>query len=68
MTPLKAKNIRSETKEELYQKEATLRKELYELQVKASSGAVDKPHRIRQIRKDIARILTVLKEKENASK
>jgi large subunit ribosomal protein L29 len=68
MTALKSKNLRSETIEELRERELTLRKELYDLRVKASSGAIDKPHRMREIKRDIARILTILKEKQNAPK
>lgn len=64
MTSLKCKNLRSETIEELVEREVTLCKELYELRVKAVSGRIEKPHMIEGIKRDIARILTVLREKK----
>lgn len=68
MTSLKAKDIRNETIEELREKELELRKELYELKMQAHSSRIEKPHRIKEVRRDIARLLSVLKEKENARK
>ena len=68
MTSLKAKDLRNETLEELRGRELTLRKELYALRVQAHSGQIEKSHRIRQIRRDIARLLSTLREKENAQK
>lgn len=68
MTSLKAKDLQNETAEELWQRESALRKELYELRIQAHSNRIEKPHRIKEIRRDIARLLTVLKEKENATK
>lgn len=68
MTALKAKDIRNETIGELKEKESTLHKELYELKMHANSGRIEKPHRIKEVRRDIARLLSVLKEKENARK
>jgi len=68
MTPLKAKDLRSETVEELQGKEFALSKELYDLRVQSYSGRIERSHRIRQIRRDIARLLSVLREKENVKK
>ncbi|MEZ0290465.1 MAG: 50S ribosomal protein L29 [Sulfolobales archaeon] len=39
-----------------------LRTELLRLRAQASAGTLDKPHRIRQVRKNIARILTIERE------
>jgi len=41
----------------------TLSKELFELRFKSSSEGIAKPSRIRQIRRDIARIKTILRER-----
>lgn len=68
MTSLKAKDLRSETIEELRGRELALRKELYDLRVQAHSGRIEKSHRIREIKRDIARLLGMFKEKENAQK
>lgn len=64
MTSLKCKNLRSETIEELTEREIALRKELYGLRVKAISGRIEKPHMIEEIKRNAARILTVLREKK----
>ncbi len=38
------------------------RKELAELRLKAGHGAVEKPSRLRELRREIARALTILRE------
>ncbi len=65
---MKAAELRQMTDEELKAKLDELKEELFQLrfQKAAQAGAVDKPHRFRQIRRDIARILTVLRERELA--
>lgn len=68
MTSLKARDLQNETTEELRERESALRKELYELRIQAHSSRVEKPHRIKEIRRNMARLLTVLKEKGNAAK
>lgn len=68
MTSFKAKDLRNETAEELRERELELRKELYDLRVQVHSGRIEKPHRIEEIKRDIARLLSVLKEKENVQK
>jgi len=52
---------------ELHQRMAETRRELTALRLKARQGAVEQPHRIRQMRQDIARILTVLAEQQPAT-
>ena len=49
-------------KEELLNKLKSLQEELFKLNFQRKSGQVDKPHRFQEIRKDIARIKTVLNE------
>lgn len=58
------KDIRGLSKEELKEKVSDLKKELMDFEFKRTSN-VEKPHLFKQARKAIARILTVLKEKEN---
>ena len=55
--------LRGFTAVELQEKVSSLEKELFDLRGQASSGKIEKPSRIRQARKEIARILTILKEK-----
>ncbi len=49
---------------DLRQKIKTLKDELHKLNEQRFSGRVEKPHLFSSIRKDIARILTILNEKK----
>jgi large subunit ribosomal protein L29 len=60
---MKAKQLRELSIEELKEKEKKLRQELFKLNQSRFSGKVDKPHMFKLLRKDIARIQTVLAEK-----
>jgi large subunit ribosomal protein L29 len=60
----KLQELRGITKEELLQKEKGLKEELGKLNVQRYSGRVDKPHMFSSVRKDIARIKTLLNEKK----
>ncbi len=63
----KTKELRELTIDELNQKLKLYRGELFKLRFDVKSGQVEKPDRIRTIRRNIARVLTILKEKEHAS-
>ena len=56
------KELRALTDQELRQRLDQTRQDLRGLRLKASGGAIERPHRIRQMRRDIARILTMLGE------
>jgi large subunit ribosomal protein L29 len=60
---MKAKELRELTVEDLKEKEKKLRQELFKLNQSRFSGKVDKPHMFKMLRKDIARIQTILNEK-----
>ena len=64
---MKAKELREFSDEELGQKEAGLREELFKLRFQAVSGQLENFMRIRQVRKDIARVLTVYRERLTGS-
>jgi large subunit ribosomal protein L29 len=68
MKPEKAKDLRQLTKEELIQKLDSFKKDLFGLKFQAKSGQIENPDSIKTIKRNIARILTVLKEKENAAR
>ncbi len=55
--------LRALTLEELRQKEIDLRKELFNLRFQKTTGEIENPMRIKQVRRDIARVLTVMTEK-----
>ena len=58
----KIRDLRNLSGEELRAKESLLSQELFKLNQQRYSGRVEKPHLFRQIRKDIARIKTILNE------
>ncbi|MBF0553485.1 MAG: 50S ribosomal protein L29 [Nitrospirae bacterium] len=59
---MKAKELRNQTVDELNVKEQELRKELFNLRFQSATGEIQNPRRIRQIKKDVARVLTVKTE------
>ena len=61
---LKAKDLRQKDVAELRKLLLEQRQELVSLRQKAASGAIDSPAKIREIRKNIARIMTIIAEKE----
>ncbi|HHY71016.1 MAG TPA: 50S ribosomal protein L29 [Thermoanaerobacterales bacterium] len=64
---MKVKQIRELTNDELTLKIKELKNELFNLRFQAATGQLDNPMRIRQVRKTIARVKTVLTEKEMES-
>lgn len=66
MPVLKADEIRKMSREERLRRLEELRAELIRLRTQSSRGTIDNPARIREIRKAIARILTI--ENEEARK
>ena len=61
---MKIKDLRALSDEELRTKVAEAKKELLELRVKKSTGTLEKPSRINELRKGIARAMTILRERE----
>jgi large subunit ribosomal protein L29 len=59
--------LRELTLEELRQEEINFRKELFNLKFQKTTGEIENPKRIMQVRREIARILTVTTEKLTAS-
>ena len=60
----KIEELRGLSREELLQKEEGLKSELYKLNLQRYGARVEKPHRFALVRKDIARIQTILNAKE----
>ncbi|SHM85684.1 large subunit ribosomal protein L29 [Caldanaerovirga acetigignens] len=63
---MKAKQIRELSDQELVQKLKDLKSELFNLRFQSATGQLDNPRRIREVRKTIARIKTILTEREKA--
>lgn len=63
----KPSEFRALTIDELRQEEKDFRKELFNLNFQKVTGELENPMRIRQVRRDIARVLTVINEKTRES-
>lgn len=61
---MKVKEIRDMSEAELKQKLEDLKDELFNLRFRSVTGQLDNPMRIHEVRKSIARIQTVLRERE----
>jgi len=60
---VKVQELRNLSKDELAQKEKALKDELFKLNMQRYSGRVEKPHMFSLIKRDIARIQTILNSK-----
>jgi large subunit ribosomal protein L29 len=65
---LKAKDLEELSDEELAGKEADLKSELFKLRFQGATGQLDNPMRLREVRRDIARVKTVRRMRELAVK
>jgi len=61
---VKAEQLRDLTADELKRKLAELKEELFNLRFQLAMGQLDNPMRVREVRKDIARVMTVMRERE----
>ena len=61
-----AKEIRAMSTEDLNKKLTDLKDELFHLRFQLAINQLDNPHQITQVKRDIARILTVMNENKNA--
>ncbi len=62
---MKAKKLRSLTQAELEQRLREAGEELFNLKFQQKTGQLSNPLRIREVRKDRARLITLLKERES---
>jgi large subunit ribosomal protein L29 len=60
---VKAKEIRELTSEQLEAKLKELKEELFNLRFQLAINQLDNPHKITAVKKDIARVMTILQEK-----
>jgi large subunit ribosomal protein L29 len=61
---MKIKEIKELTDKELVQKEKELRESLYNLKTQQQLGGLEKTHLIKEARRGVSKVKTVLKEKE----
>jgi large subunit ribosomal protein L29 len=60
---MKASDIRTKTEDQLKDELVNLKKEQFNLRFQAASGQSENTARVKQVRRDIARIKTVLAER-----
>ena len=60
---MKASEIRELTAEQLSEKLKELKTELFNLRFQHAINQLDNPHKIADVKKDIARVMTVIREK-----
>ena len=63
---MKIDEIRGMTPDQLTEALLNLKKEQFSLRFQAATGQVEKTHRVNEIRKDIARLKTVLRQRPAA--
>lgn len=61
---MKAKELRDLSSVDLASKLKSLKEELFNLRFQMATGHLENPARIREVRHDIARVLTVMREKQ----
>jgi large subunit ribosomal protein L29 len=65
---MKIKEIRELSKDELATRKRDLRQEFFHLRLQQQSGQLEKPSQLRAIRREVARVETVLSQKNAAVK
>ena len=65
---MKPSELRALTMDELKKKEQDLRKELFNLRFQQATGEIENPLRMYAVKKDIARVLTIMTEKLDKSR
>jgi len=59
----KTSELRGLSKQELEEKITGLKKSLFEMRSQVATGRIEKPSKIKVAKRDIARVLTILREK-----
>lgn len=61
---MEVKEIRDMNKDDLIQKRGELRESIFNLKLKRATSRLESPMKLREARKDLARIETILRERE----
>jgi len=61
---MKVEELRDLSKEDLYERLKDVQRELFDLKIEAAQGKETNPSKVREIKKTISRIKTLLREKE----
>ncbi len=65
---MKVNEIRELTTEEIIKKIDETKQELFNLRFQQATGALEKPSRLRELRKLVAKMKTIIREREMANK
>ncbi|WP_208435660.1 50S ribosomal protein L29 [Bartonella phoceensis] len=65
---MRATELRAQTLDQIKDELAKLKKEQFNLRFQKATGQLEKTARVRQVRRDIARVKTFLRQKINESK
>jgi large subunit ribosomal protein L29 len=60
---MKASELRDLSVEELKDRERDLAEQMFALRLQKVTGQLEKPARVRQVRRDMARVMTILRQK-----
>ena len=66
MPQVKARQLRDKSVQELQEQESTLREQIFKLRFQQATGQAENPQRVALVRKELARVLTVLRERSVA--
>jgi large subunit ribosomal protein L29 len=64
---MKTRELRDSTKDEVLVRKEELEKEIFNLKIRQATKQIENPLRIRTIRRDLARIRTILREDESGT-
>ena len=63
---MKADKVREMSTDELEKKEEELQEQIFRMRIQKATAQLDQPGKIRQVRKDLARVKTTLSERQRA--
>ena len=64
---IEVSELRGQTTQQLGEKLVELKKEQFNLRFQRATGQLESTSRVREVRRDIARVMTVLSEKQHAT-
>jgi large subunit ribosomal protein L29 len=65
---MKASELRDLSVEELKDRERDLAEQMFALRLQKVTGQLEKPARVRQVRRDMARVMTILHQKSGQAR
>ena len=67
MPQVKAQALRDKSVQDLREQEGQLREQIFKLRFQKATGQAENPQRIVLVKKELARVLTVIREKDTAA-